>query len=134
MVESVSQIDDALAWFCLCALIDKVNLLKPVPPAEEPASNSLQALQLLPRGVFLATLAMQLGTVNPSLFGKLQQILRELILNEPNNVVRDVVMKALFETLNERLDLVKKDQGIKWFLALRKDVEKLETQETSARL
>ncbi|CAG8476545.1 399_t:CDS:10 [Ambispora gerdemannii] len=146
MIKSLSETDDALVWYCLENLLDKIESLPTSSnlelseqqstttetnnneTRENPESDSssinlnvsekdvVSTALYLQRGHLLLTLIDQVGTVNLIFLETLLSKIKSLISLESNGIAKSALQKALFDVLSKNLDYTKKDAGVKWWL------------------
>lgn len=161
MVQSVSNVDDALAWWCIRELVSAIERL---PTSSEPASSAslpistttrpprrqledesssalvaqsstateketiapptLETRSLaLPRGALLLVLVSLLPSVNFVLFQSLLAQIARLVSREPvDHDGRKALGEWIFEVLGTGMDVVKREEGVRWWLKNGRDL------------
>ncbi|RKP10324.1 hypothetical protein THASP1DRAFT_27915 [Thamnocephalis sphaerospora] len=122
MVDCLAEQDEAYAWLVVQRLIDAIDAIPPMTPAnisveaspEDPAAGATAVA----RGHLLVTLCDQLRVVSLAQFDQLLAEVRRLLLAETASAARTAVVKILFDDISQQLDFTRKEHATKWYLSL----------------
>lgn len=119
MIQSICQVDDALAWLATEFLLDKIR---------SRPSDDIQVPQYL---TVLIDLIKPLS-LGPFL-GQLLSNIENLILQQPTSAMRTASLKIVFETVSgSAVSDIRRVEAVGWFLNLKQKVETECTSSVSA--
>lgn len=118
-IQSICQLDDALAWLATEFLLDKIR---------SSSSDDVKVSQYLTVLIDLIK-PLSLGPF----FGQLLSNIENLVLQQPTSAMRTASLKIVFETVSgSAVSDLRRVEAVGWFLNLKQKVEALSKNSTMA--